>query len=54
MKYYKKIANENAITPCLPSCSNKNRNMQMIGQFNLAFHVPHLPGVTMLILSLTK
>ena len=33
MKYYTKTANENAITPCLPPCSNKNCNMQMIGQF---------------------
>ena len=33
MKYYAKTANENAITPCLPPCSNKNCNTQMIGQF---------------------
>ena len=33
MKYYTKTANENAITPCLPPCSNKNCNTQLIGQF---------------------
>ena len=30
MKYYAKAANENA---CLPPCSNKNCNTQMIAQF---------------------
>ena len=28
---YEVIANENAITPCLLPCSNKNCNTQMIG-----------------------
>ena len=48
MKYYAKTASENAITPCLQPCSNKNCNTQMIGY--ILFADPHLPGITMLIL----
>ena len=50
MKCCTKAANKNA---CLPPCSNKNCNLQMIGQV-LAFLVLHLPSVTMLMYSLSK
>ena len=51
--YYKEIlhktAKETATTQFLQPCSNKNCNTQMNGQF-LAFPIPHLSTITMLIL----